>query len=84
MFRVIIGKQALKNLDKIPANYQKKIAEHITGLKTNPHPQGSIKMQNLESIYSLRVGMYRIVYEINGSTLQIKVITIDHRKDIYK
>lgn len=84
MYLVLINKSAKKTLDKIPANYQNNIAQHIEELSTDPHPQGSIKMKGSNNTYRLRVGVYRIIYDVFDTELIIKVITIDHRKDVYK
>ena len=83
-YNVELSKQAIKNLKSIPQNYVRNIYNHLKELEQNPHPKGSIKMAGSENTYRLRVGVYRIVYDVFEKELIIKVITIDHRKDVYK
>jgi len=73
-----------KDLRKLPKEEVPKILAAAEGLITNPNPVGSKKLKGRESIYRLRVGNYRLVYEVLGDQLVILVIKVGHRKDIYK
>jgi len=59
-----------------------RIAAAFESLKKNPFRGKPLKL-SLKGNYSLRVGMYRIIYEIDQNTVTIHVLKIDHRRDVY-
>jgi mRNA interferase RelE/StbE len=59
------------------------IKEAIAELSFNPRPQNHIKLTNVEA-YRIRVGNYRVIYEINDNVLAVAVVEIADRKQIYK
>jgi len=75
---------ALKELEKLPRQFIPKIVAAVGHLSTNPHPQGSKKLMGSEYTYRIRVGDYRIVYEIQENRLMIQVVRVRHRKDVYR
>lgn len=82
--KVEIKKIAFKKLKRIPRNYQLKILEQIYKLEDNPYPVNSKKLQNFVSTFRLRVGDYRVIYEVKESKLYILVIKIGYRKGVYR
>ena len=64
--------------------YLSKIKTAILDLQHNPRPTNSKKLVGSKSVYRIRVGVYRIVYEIIDKELFVYVVDVDHRKDIYK
>ncbi len=82
-FTVILSKKAQKQLDKFPDIIADPILLAIEGLQNDPRPIGYIKLKNREG-YRIRSGDYRIIYDIFDAELIIDVITLGHRKDIYK
>lgn len=80
-YEVEIKPKALKDGKKIPANYLKKILAGIEKMKDNL--EGSVKhLTNFTPEYRLRVGVYRILFEIEND--KIVVYRIMHRKEAYK
>ena len=61
-----------------------KIKTAILDLQHNPRPINSKKLVGSKSVYRIRVGVYRIVYEIIDKELFVYIVDVDHRKDIYK
>jgi mRNA interferase RelE/StbE len=84
MYEVIINKQVLKSLDKIPVVYLSDIKEAVNGLTNNPRPFGCIKLTGSQNSYRIRVGVFRIIYTIKDEILTVDVIKIAHRKNVYK
>ncbi|MDR3141297.1 MAG: type II toxin-antitoxin system RelE/ParE family toxin [Tannerellaceae bacterium] len=84
MYKVIIDKQVLKSLDKIPVVYLSSIKEAVNDLANNPRPFGSIKLAGSKNSYRIRVGVYRIIYTIEDNILTVEVVKIDHRGNVYK
>ena len=56
----------------------------MDALSENPRPSGHKKLSGPDAFYRIRVGDYRIVYEIHDSKLVILVITIEHRGKVYR
>ena len=83
MYNIIIDKYAIRQLKMLPANEISKIKAKIFELSQNPRPNGYIKLKGVQA-YRIRVGNYRIIYEINDKEIIITVIAIGHRKGIYK
>ena len=83
-YRVELAKGVEKDLRKIPARQVAKISAAIHRLSLNPKPKGSVKLVGYDIEYRIRVGDYRVIYQIHDSILIILVIEIGHRKDIYR
>ncbi len=56
----------------------------IDGLATNPRPPGCIRLQGGGERYRIRVGDYRIIYQIQDAVLIVLVLDIGNRRDIYR
>ena len=83
MYKVRISSQAVKELDKISAKDFERIDDRILSLEINPRPMGSIKLKD-ENIHRVRVGNYRILYEIDEKNKIVDVYKVSHRKDVYR
>ena len=75
--------KVLKALVKINEPHYSAIKKQIYDLADNPRPQGYKKLKGRKG-YRIRVGNYRIIYEIFDEILLIDVIDIGHRKEIYE
>lgn len=82
-YTVLLTKKAQKQLDKLSDAIANPLLEAIANLEENPRPQGYIKLKGRDG-YRIRVGNYRIIYDIFDDTLIVDIITLGHRKDIYK
>ena len=83
-YRIVVKRSAAKALKKIPKSDQKRISKKIDNFAENlPSPDTS-KMKGNNPFHKIRVGDYRIVYEIQDDILLILIIKIGHRKDIYR
>ncbi len=70
-------------LAKISKVDQDKIIQSIQLLSENPRPHGCKKLSGREA-WRIRVGNYRIIYEIDNKHLRILIIVIRHRRDVYR
>ena len=80
---VKIEREAEKVLEKLDAQLQKRIVNKLRQLESNPREQGAIKLTGAPK-WRIRVGDYRIIYDIQDSVLIVTVIKIGHRRDIYR
>jgi len=56
----------------------------IDGLRVNPRPNGSKKLNKEDPLYRIRVGDYRVVYQIQDKILLVLILKVGHRRDIYR
>ena len=85
-YSVELKKSAAKEFKKLPKNIQEKILEAFSFLAQSPYSEllNIKKLKGADSLYRLRIGDYRIVYEVKDKVLTILIIKIGHRKDIYQ
>ena len=83
MYSVTVSKSAKKTLSKLPNEVIKKILDALDDLVEEPRPMGYIQLKG-RSGYRIRVGNYRVIYDVNDDELLILVMEIGNRKEIYK
>jgi len=83
MYSVRILRVALKDIEDLPRDYARLVSEHIDQLEQNPRPAGAIKLQG-EGSYRIRVGVYRILYDIDDQEQTVVVYRVKHRREAYR
>ena len=82
---LVVAGPARRALDRLPANVAPAVLNYLVGpLLGNPQRVGKLLRGDLAGLHSVRVGAYRIVYEIDQTSQTMRVIYIDHRADIYR
>jgi mRNA interferase RelE/StbE len=82
-YQVILPKSVQKELDRLPDVIAKRILDAMAILKTQPRPPGCKKLRG-EKAWRIRVGDYRVIYEIHDKLLLVTVVTVGHRRDVYR
>lgn len=82
--QILVGKQAKKDLERLPRKIYLKISQDIFLLANNPFSPNSKKLQSEDGFYRIRVGDYRVVYQVNAQEKTITVTKVKHRKDVYR
>lgn len=72
-----------KDFRKIPGADAERLLERIRDLAANPRPAGAKKLTG-EELWRIRVGAYRVIYEIETGRLVVFVVRVSHRKDVYR
>ena len=83
LYNIEFAKSVRKDFRRIPKNDAKRILKKIEALSRDPRPSDSKKLTDDDS-YRIRVGIYRVVYDIHDKVLVILVLKVGHRKDVYK
>ncbi len=83
-FKIEWKRSAIKELEKLPRPMISKIVSAVDNLSSNPYPQGVRKLVGTEDTYRIRVGDYRVLYNIVENNLIIEIIRVRHRKDVYR
>jgi mRNA interferase RelE/StbE len=82
-YTITFRDRVIKSLVKINEPFYSAIKKQIYDLAENPRPQGYKKLKGRKG-YRIRVGDYRVIYEISDNILVIEVVDLGHRKDIYE
>ncbi len=82
-YNVALTKRAGKDTRKLDRQTLARISEAIDGLCENPRPPGCLKVKTAEALWRIRVGDWRIGYEIDDEARAVTVITVGHRREFY-
>ena len=77
-------KSALRELKRLDRKIVPRIISTVESLSTNPFPSGVRKLQGADNTYRVRIGEYRIVYEIFHARIVIVILRVRHRKEAYR
>ena len=83
-YRLQLLPSAARQLKKLPRHDKRRIRDAIDSLMSNPRPSGANKLVGTDDQWRVRVGTYRIIYEIHDDRLLVLVIRVGHRKDVYR
>jgi mRNA interferase RelE/StbE len=83
-YRIEVQRSAEKELAALSSALQARIIKAIDGLAGDPRPNGCKKLSGSKNAYRVRVGEYRIVYEIYDGVLVVIVIRVAHRRQVYR
>ena len=84
VFRVELSPAAVRKLRKLDPTARRRIQAVIELLAEDPRPPGAKKLVGGDGEWRVRTGDYRIVYEIHDGILLVLVLTLGHRRDIYR
>lgn len=82
-YEIELTKRALSALRALPKSEQRKIQAALELLKTNPIPPAAKKLKGSDH-YRVRVGDYRVIYDVFANKLRILVLDMGHRREIYR
>lgn len=83
-FRVEWKKSTKKDLRRLPANVAARVVDEVAALGANPFPQGVEKLSGAENSYRIRLGDYRVVYNVFREWRLVEIERVRHRKDVYR
>lgn len=83
-YAVRIKRPAVKALESLPRSERERIGAAIDALASNPRPVGAIRLAGATDLYRVRVGDYRVLYEIQDAELIVLVVKIGHRREVYR
>jgi mRNA interferase RelE/StbE len=83
-FAVTFARSARKELQSLPTDIASRILDKIDLLLSDPRPSGSRKLSGPGSLWRLRIGDYRVIYEIDEKNHTIDVSVVRHRREAYR
>lgn len=83
-FSIRFVKRVEKDLKRLPSTTLQRIDSVIVALGITPRPLGCTKMAGTTNTHRIRVGDYRIVYDIHDDTRIVVILIVAHRKEVYR
>jgi len=83
-YRIVLSPAVQKVLERLPSEVQNRISTKIGSLTNNPRPPGAKTLQGAKGELRLRVGDYRVVYQVEDDRFLVRVVKVGHRSDIYR
>ena len=84
MYRVLLERAAEKDLSRLSRDIHDRVIATIQALATNPRPPGCRKLYGAKHDWRVRVGDYRVVYEIADEIRIVRVTRVRHRREVYR
>jgi mRNA interferase RelE/StbE len=82
-YSVVIPRSVEKEILRLPEQDYDRVVEALEKLRLAPRPRGSGKLSG-RGAWRVRVGNYRIIYEIDDAQRLVVVVVIRHRKEVYR
>ena len=84
MYRVFLERAAERDLKKLSVRMHDRVISAIQSLAKNPRPAGCRKLTGADNDWRIRVGDYRVVYEIADTIRVVRVNRVRHRREVYR
>ena len=82
-YAIRVGRRAKKELERIPKPDRRRVVEAIHRLDENPHA-GSVLTGELRGLRRIRVGAWRVLYEVDDEASVVSILRAAHRRDAYR
>ena len=83
-YRIEFAPSAFRQMKRLGASLKGQIGRSLGALEKEPRPQGCAKLKGAEDIFRIRVGGYRVLYQVRDDALVVLVVKVGNRRDIYK
>ena len=84
MFEVLLERGVEKDLRRLPESIHERVVRAVNALSRNPRPPGCRKLTGSENDWRIRVGDYRVIYEIAAAKRIVHVNRVRHRREVYR
>jgi mRNA interferase RelE/StbE len=84
MYRVFLERAAEKDHNRLSSEIHDRVITAIRGLASDPRPPGCRKLSGSKHDWRIRVGDYRVVYEIADEIRIVRVNRVRHRREVYR
>ena len=83
-YSVEVPKSVKRELADLPRQDGERVLAAIRGLADTPRPYGCAKLAGFRDTYRIRVGVYRVVYEVQDRVLRVLLLMVGHRREVYR
>lgn len=84
MYEILIERRAERDLKRLPAEEFSRTIRALRALATEPRLAGCRKIEGSKSDWRIRVGDYRVVYEIDDGAQTVRIMRVRHRSEVYR
>jgi mRNA interferase RelE/StbE len=84
VYEVLIERTAERELKSLPTNLFDRIVTRIKALAVTPRPSGCHKLAGSKNDWRIRIGDYRVVYEIDDARQRVRIFRVRHRREVYR
>lgn len=82
-YRIVLHRQAHREILALPKKTRALVRDVIDGLQDDPRPVGAVALKGRKGAYRIRVGDYRILYEVHVTEIVVYVVGVAHRREVY-
>ncbi|MFT4570041.1 MAG: mRNA interferase RelE/StbE [Hyphomicrobiaceae bacterium] len=82
-YKLLLHREAAREIRALPKKIRGLVESVLDGLPSDPRPPQSERLKGRRGSYRIRVGNYRIVYEVHATEIIVYVIGVAHRKEVY-
>jgi mRNA interferase RelE/StbE len=83
-YTIEFSPSANREIGKLVRGIQGRVRARIDALAANPRPPGARKLKSRDELWRIRVGDYRVVYEIRDRVVLVLVLRVAHRREVYR
>ena len=84
MHEVYIGQSAERDLKALSEENFLRIVPHLKALRSNPRPKGSKKLSGSKNDWRIRIGSFRVLYEVDDKEKVVRIMRVRHRREAYR
>jgi mRNA interferase RelE/StbE len=84
VYEVYLERAAERDLRRLPVETFHRIVPRIRALADDPRPPGCRKLTGSDNDWRIRIGDYRVIYEVDESAEVVRVFRIRHRQEAYR
>ena len=84
MLKILLERGAEKDLDRLAPEVFQRVVEAIRSLKDAARPAGSKKLAGSSGGWRIRVGDYRVIYDIDDRAKCVRILRVRHRREVYR
>ena len=84
MYQIELKSSARKDLDRLTGDAWQRVREKLLALRDDPRPPGCTKLTGSQNVWRLRVGDWRVIYEIDDAARLVTILRVKHRRDVYR
>ena len=84
MYEVHLERAVENDLKRLPTTTFHRIILQIKALAENPRPSGCLKLTGSKNDWRIRIGDYRVLYEIDEKAKAVRIMRVRHRREVYR
>jgi mRNA interferase RelE/StbE len=82
-YSVVLHREAYREILALPKKVRSQFREVTDGLQSDPRPPGAVPLKGRKGAYRIRIGDYRLLYEVHATEIIVYVIGVAHRREVY-